>query len=98
MRITNSSKLNDFCKKYTVATSAVERWVAIVSKANWKNHFDLKQKFPSADYVGNKRYVFNIKGNHFRLIVVVIFVAENVDVRFIGTHNEYDKITDIKNI
>ena len=98
MQITNALLLNDFCKKHASAFDAIERWVAIVSKANWKNHSELKSEFPSADYMGNKRYVFNIKGNRFRLIVVVVFIAGSVDVRFVGTHDEYDKITDIENI
>lgn len=54
--------------------------------------------FNTVDYVGNDRYVFNIKGNDYRLIVVIRFVKGRVFIRFIGTHAEYDKITDIKNI
>jgi mRNA interferase HigB len=36
--------------------------------------------------------VFNIMGNHFRLVVVIKFTIGFVYVRFIGTHTEYDKI------
>lgn len=46
----------------------------------------------SADYVGNSRYVFNIKGNHYRIVTVVVFFAGSMVIRFIGTHAEYDKI------
>ncbi|MDR2937971.1 MAG: type II toxin-antitoxin system HigB family toxin, partial [Prevotellaceae bacterium] len=48
--------------------------------------------FNSADSVGNQRYVFNIKGNSYRLVVVVKFTIQFVYVRFVGTHKEYDKI------
>ena len=54
--------------------------------------------FNSVDSVGNKRYVFNIKGNDYRLIVLIKFMVSHVLIRFIGTHNEYDKIKDIQNI
>ncbi len=50
------------------------------------------------DSVGNKRYVFNIKGNNYRVVVLILFVTGRVYIRFIGTHAEYDKIKDIKNI
>ena len=50
------------------------------------------------DSVGNQRYVFNIKGNNYRLVVIVRFTQKAVLIRFIGTHEEYDKIKDIKNI
>ena len=57
----------------------------------------MKKTFNSVDRVGNQKYVFNIKGNDYRLIVVVKFMIKTVLIRFIGTHAEYDKI-DAKNI
>jgi len=58
---------------------------------------DLKNDYPSTDYIGNFRVVFNIKGNDYRLIAIVIYISQKVYVRWIGTHAEYDKI-DAKNI
>ena len=52
----------------------------------------IKKDFPSVDYVGNQRYVFNIKGNNYRLVFVIKFVPQFVFIRFVGTHAEYDKI------
>ena len=87
---------------------ALERWSGKLADAEWKSHADLKADFPSADFVGNNRYVFNIKGNNYRTVVLVVFFAGTVAIRFIGTHSEYDKfigthseydkIKDIKNI
>ena len=50
------------------------------------------------DSVGNQHYVFNIKGNDFRLVVVIKFTPQLVFIRFVGTHAEYDKITDISTL
>ena len=47
--------------------------------------------FPSADYVKNGRYVFNIGGNNYRVVAVVIFIGGVMNIRFVGTHPEYDK-------
>ena len=58
----------------------------------------IKQTFNSVDYVGNNRFVFNVKGNDYRLVAIISFNAKKVYIRFIGTHAEYDKIKDIKNI
>ena len=52
----------------------------------------VKADFASADYVGNNRIVFDIKGNDYRLVAVVLFVAGTVFIRWVGTHSEYDKI------
>ena len=40
----------------------------------------------------NSKYVFNIKDNEYRIVAVVVFVAESFTIRFIGTHEEYNKI------
>lgn len=53
---------------------------------------DVKHSFGSVDLIGAQRYVFNIGGNKFRLVVVVQFNHDCVYIRFIGTHSEYDKI------
>ena len=71
---------------------ALERWYHLTEEAEWRNLADLKRDFPSADYAGNQHYVFNIKGNRYRLVVVIKFVMGYVFVRFVGTHTEYDRI------
>lgn len=92
MKIIGSEKFEGFCKKHADVESALNKWILEVSQAEWKNHSELKNSFASADYVGNGRYVFNIKGNRYRTVVVVIFLAEAVIIRYIGTHRDYDKI------
>ena len=42
--------------------------------------------------IGNNRVVFNIKGNDFRLVTAINYRSGIVDIRFIDTHAEYDKI------
>ena len=53
---------------------------------------DLKKVFRTVDYVGNDRYVFDILGNHYRLIAMIHFKIRTVYVLFIVTHKEYDKV------
>jgi mRNA interferase HigB len=52
----------------------------------------MKKTFNSVDVVGNDRYVFNIKGNSYRLVAMIFFDIRTIYIRFIGTHSEYDKI------
>ncbi|MBR3081048.1 MAG: type II toxin-antitoxin system HigB family toxin [Prevotella sp.] len=33
-----------------------------------------------------------------RIIAIVLFINQKVYMRFVGTHEEYDRIKDIKNI
>ena len=59
---------------------------------------DFLKEMEGKIFVGNGRYVFNIKGNTYRLVVLVIFVNGTMQVKFCGTHAEYDKIKNIENL
>lgn len=61
-------------------------------EADWSSFNELKQTFNSTDAIGNGLYVFNIKGNHYRLIARIIFGARTVFIRYINTHAEYNKV------
>ncbi|MBQ9677590.1 MAG: type II toxin-antitoxin system HigB family toxin [Prevotella sp.] len=92
MIIANKEILDDFVQTHAQAAKPLNGWIEKVEKVVWKNHAELKQIFPSADYVKNGRYVFNIGGNNYRVVAVVIFVGSVVYIRFVGTHAEYEKI------
>ena len=98
MRVIAKKALVSFYTMYPDAQTALEDWYEKAQNADWDNYGQLKQTFNSADSVGNQRYVFNIRGNHYRLVALVLFRIKMVYIRFIGTHNEYDQIKDIANI
>lgn len=92
MRIISEKKIKDYADVPPDAKTALQTWVKNVRAANWKNAADVRNFDRTVDSIGDQRYVFNIKGNHHRLVVVIKFTVEFVLVRFIGTHAEYDKI------
>jgi len=92
MRLINKEILDLFVKKHANAANPIDRWIEALESAKWQDHNELKKMFPTADYVGNSRYVFNIKGNDYRIVAIVIFVLNSATVCFVGTHAEYDKI------
>lgn len=61
-------------------------------KACWTQPAEVKAQYRSASILKNRRVVFNIKGNDYRLIVAIAFKLGIVYVKFIGTHEQYDKI------
>ena len=97
MRVVSRKKIVDFYSLHANSKTALEEWYQKITKRNFSNLNELKGVFSTADYVGNNRIVFNIKGNDYRLIAIVIYISRKVCIRWIGTHAEYDKI-DIKNI
>ncbi len=92
MRIIAHRSLIAFYTKHNGAKTALENWYTKVCQAEWSCFADIKRDFNSADFVGNQHYVFNIKGNDYRLVVVIKFQIKMVYIRFVGTHKEYDKI------
>ncbi len=98
MRIVTYKRIKEFIGLHADSENSLNFWYHAVTGKNWDNINELKQDFNSVDYVGNHRFVFNIKGNNYRLVTIVSFNAKKVYIRFIGTHAEYDRIKDIKNI
>lgn len=92
MRIFTEKTLREYAESHPDAKTALQDWACKVKKAEWTCFADIKSTFNSVDAVGNQRYVFNIKGNNYRLVVLIMFTPKMVYVRFIGTHAEYDKI------
>lgn len=92
MEVTNRYKIQEFINQHPEAEKMINNWIKKVLAATWQNHAQLKQTYASADYVGNGRYVFNIRGNNYRVVAVIIFFMGELNIRFIGTHKEYDKI------
>ncbi|MDD6211095.1 MAG: type II toxin-antitoxin system HigB family toxin [Bacteroidales bacterium] len=97
MRIFTEQALKEYAEAYPDVKTALQEWVSVVKKSEWTCFADIKATFNSVDNVGNQHYVFNIRGNNYRLVVVVKFTIRFVYVRFIGTHDEYNKI-DCSNI
>ncbi|MBQ9439632.1 MAG: type II toxin-antitoxin system HigB family toxin [Paludibacteraceae bacterium] len=98
MRVISRKTLITYYSEHPQAKDALEEWYNKTNNAEWHNLSDIRNTFNSVDYAGNQHYVFNIKGNDFRLVVVIKFSPMHVYTRFVGTHAEYDRIADIKNI
>jgi mRNA interferase HigB len=92
MRIISRKILREFWELHPDAQSSLESWYADVKQNSWKTPNDIKAVYRNASFLINNRVVFNIKGNKYRLIVMVQYQFQIVYVRFIGTHDEYDQI------
>ena len=75
-----------------VARTPLEDWHAQVREADWTSPADVKAQFGDASILKDRRVVFNIGGNKFRLVVKINYAYRVVYIRFVGTHAEYDAI------
>lgn len=92
MRIVAISYLRTFWERYPEAEQPLKSWVDEVKKADWSQPAEIKDHYRNASILKNRRVVFNIKGNDYRLVVSVAYRFRAVYVKFIGTHAEYDAI------
>ena len=84
--------LREFWVKHPDSMVALQTWFHDVKQAGWTTPEDIKEVYRNASFVANNRVVFNIKGNHYRLVVVVVYQYGVVYIRFVGTHEEYNRI------
>lgn len=92
MHIISRKALREFWGTHTDAQKALEAWYLDTKRAKWETPSDIKRVYRNASFVANNRVVFNIKGNRYRIVVVVVYGNGVVYIRFVGTHSEYDKI------
>ena len=92
MRVIAVSTLRAFWERYPDAEQPLKAWYEEATSASWSKPADIKVQYRSASVLKNRRVVFNIKGNDYRLIVAVAYKLQIVCVKFVGTHKEYDAV------
>ena len=92
MRVIARRTLKEYWEIHRTCEQQLKSWYREASYAAWKSPQDVKLMYPSASILNDNRVVFNIKGNHYRLIVRINYDIQIVWIRFVGTHVEYDKI------
>ena len=96
MTIINTPALDAFGRKHSDARRPLARWEQVTSAATWNSVRDVRETFRSADAVplpGTRRpaTVFNIAGNKYRLITLIVYTNSTVRVVEVMTHAEYSK-------
>jgi len=92
MQIITRQRLIACWTKHTDVEQALRAWEKEAEHAGWKSPEEIKERYASASILPDKRVVFNIKGNNYRLVVKIHYNTGVVFIRFVGTHEEYDRI------
>jgi mRNA interferase HigB len=92
VRVIAVATLRAFWQRHPDAEQPLKAWFEEATKASWMQPSDIKAHYRSASVLENRRVVFNIKGNEYRLIVAIAYRLQIVYVKFIGTHTEHDDV------
>lgn len=46
----------------------------------------------TVDFIGDNRVIFDIGGNKYRLVVRIAYRYKSCQIKFVGTHKEYDAV------
>ena len=89
--------LLEYAKKYPLAKTALFEGYHELVISDFTSFNELKKVYGNASLVSDNRVVFNIMGNKYRLVVRIVFEFKAIQIKWFGTHSEYDKI-DVKNV
>ena len=89
MRLISNKALREFALRYRAAGPPLQAWRKLIEQNDFHSYADLKRVFNSVDKAGDY-YVFDIAGNHYRLIAAIHFNTQTLYVRAVLTHAEYD--------
>ena len=92
MRVISSKTLKLYALNKKEADQSLLMWYREACKAGWKNPNELKTQIRNASVISDRRVVFNIHGNKYRLIVDIEYRLQIIFIVWIGTHKEYDSI------
>lgn len=91
MKLVGLLMLEEFKQKHADSRGALDYWQKHVEGVQWDGPHDIKRDYPSASILGDKKIIFNIKGNKYRLVIKVKYQNGLVMIEWIGTHAEYSK-------
>jgi mRNA interferase HigB len=83
--------LDQFCRAHADLRRPLQAWIKEVEAATWQTPQDIKNRYRSVDFRPGNRVIFDLKGNHYRLVAIVRYHGGILLVEWIGTHAEYDK-------
>lgn len=91
MQIVGREKLDEFAGEHADTRPWIDNWIADTKLATWRTPQDIKNSYASASFLEDKVVIFNVKGNRYRLEVLVAYKTGTVVIQRVSTHAEYSK-------
>jgi mRNA interferase HigB len=93
MNVVALKTLREFWTKEPRAERPLQAWYEVARKARWATPAEINADFgTNVDFLADNRVIFDLGGNKYRLVVRVSYRFRQVMIKFVGTHQEYDRI------
>lgn len=92
MHIITRTRSTEFSRLHEDAAEPLREWQRLVRRRRYTGPQQVKQDFPSADFLGPWKVVFDIRRNRYRLVVDMRYDLGRVYIRHVVTHQEYDRL------
>ena len=89
MKLIGRKQLEEFARLHADVRPQIESWVSEIEEAEWKTPQEIKAHYAHASFLADRRVIFNLKGNKYRLDTKISFKNRTVLVVRIGTHRDY---------
>jgi mRNA interferase HigB len=91
LKVVGKGKIYDFIKKHADSSGWLLPWLAETESAQWNSPNDVKKRFSSASIINGSTIIFDVKGNKYRMEIIISFKNQTLIINRIGTHAEYNK-------
>lgn len=91
MKVVGRDKLAAFAQKHADARPWIEAWLGETERTDWRTPQEVKERYATASFLAGNIVIFNVRGNNYRLEVQIAYRTSTVVVRWIGSHEQYDK-------
>ena len=89
MRVITNRRLVEFARQHPDADEALQTWRKLIESNHFQGFNDLRKTFNAVD-IHKDRYIFDIRGNHYRIIAGISFTQQICYIKHVLTHAEYD--------
>ena len=90
MHVISRKRLREFADEHPDSERSLDAWYRVAKRARWSKLLDVQQVHPATEAVG-RFTVFNIRGNHYRLITLIYYPGQTILIRTVLTHRDYGK-------
>ena len=89
MLLLNKKLIDNYVKRDKLLAIKFSEWAEIIQNSDWQTSNDIKATFKDADTISKNVYIFNIKSS--RSLCMVYFDENEVEIAWVGNHNDYDR-------